>query len=89
MTKQELVEELCERTDLTRSAAFNAVDNLTAIIAEALTGGDDVILRGFGTFKRVTVKERKGRDIRQQKEIVIPARNVIKFYPSTNVKAKL
>ena len=50
MRKRELVELAARRSSLTRRQMNEAVDAIFAAIAEALTGGEPVILRGFGRF---------------------------------------
>jgi nucleoid DNA-binding protein len=50
MHKRELVELAARRSSLTRRQMNEAVDAIFAAIAEALTAGDPVILRGFGRF---------------------------------------
>ncbi|MDD3829300.1 MAG: HU family DNA-binding protein [Anaerolineae bacterium] len=50
MRKRELVELAARRSSLTRRQMNEAVDAIFAAIAEALAGGEPVILRGFGRF---------------------------------------
>lgn len=50
MRKRELVELAARRSSLTRRQMNEAVDAIFAAIAETLTAGDPVILRGFGRF---------------------------------------
>ncbi len=89
MVKQELIEALCDRTDFTRTQATHAVEGITQIIAEQLTKGNDVILRGLGTLKIVEAKEKVGRNIKNGTPLVIPAHNRIKFIPSKTIKESL
>jgi DNA-binding protein HU-beta len=59
------------------NAAFNAfIDGVSA----ALAAGEDVQLRGFGTFKPVKMKARAGRNIQTGEAIKIPARTVVRFH---------
>lgn len=89
MNKNELVNELCKRTDLRRTAAINAVEAFTDIIADAIKAGDSVTIRGFGTFKVYATKQRTARNIHKGTTVVIPERNKVKFVPSKDMKAKL
>lgn len=89
MVKQDLIEELCERTDLTQSQALEVIDTITAIAGEQFIKGESIILRGFGTFKVVEVKEKVGRNISKGTQIVIPAHKVVKFQVSKDIKNKL
>lgn len=89
MVKQDLIEELADRTSLTRSQATAAVETITAIASEQFVKGEDIILRGFGAFKVVQVKEKVGRNISKGTPIVIPAHNAVKFQPSKELKKAL
>jgi DNA-binding protein HU-beta len=50
-----------------------AYDGLFAILAETLKKGDSVAISGFGSFKVVEHKARKGRNPRTGEEIRITA----------------
>ena len=89
MVKQDLIEMLCNRTDLTQSKAREVIDTMTDIAGEQFTKGESIILRGFGTFKVVEVKERVGRNISKGTQINIPAHKVVKFQVSKSIKNKL
>jgi nucleoid DNA-binding protein len=68
MRKRELVELAARRSSLTRRQMNEAVDAVFAAIAEALTGGEPVILRGFGRFstwrRRQRIRDFEGRPTR-------------------------
>jgi nucleoid DNA-binding protein len=62
MNKKDLAAQLAERADISHVAATKYLNILfdadSGIIANALDGGDKVLLAGFATFE---IKERKGR----------------------------
>jgi DNA-binding protein HU-beta len=90
MTKAELVKTLKEQAHLASNAqAEAAYDSLFAILAESLKKGDAVALSGFGTFKVVERKARKGRNPRTGEEISIPPSKAVKFTPGKVLKADL
>lgn len=88
-TKQDLVEHLTHNCGLFRATAIKAVDGIVAKIAESLTNGEDVSLRGFGTFRTYEVSERNGRNVRTGAPITIPAHTTVKFKPGAELKNKL
>jgi DNA-binding protein HU-beta len=72
MTKAELVKALKEKASLATLAQAEAVhDGLFAILMETLKKGDSVAISGFGSFKVVERKARKGRNPRTGGEIAI------------------
>ena len=60
-----------------------------AIIGASLKNGDDVAVSGFGSFKVVQRKARKGRNPRTGKEIQIQASKSVKFTTGKALKDAL
>jgi DNA-binding protein HU-beta len=90
MTKAELVKTLKENASLaTLAQAEAAYDGLFTLLAETLKKGDSVAITGFGSFKVVARKARKGRNPRTGEEIRIPASKAVKFMPSKTLKESL
>ena len=60
MTKNDIAAELCKRIpDLPKSTALHVVDALTDILVDSFDRGENVYLRGFGTWKSRPPKRRK------------------------------
>jgi len=89
MNKRELVETVAETTGLARSGAEAAVDAVLATIAQALTGGDKVMLPGFGTFEVRERAARTGRNPQTGETIAIPASKSAGFKPASALKQTL
>jgi len=90
MTKAEFVKQLKEKAGLsTLAQAEAAYEKLFAIIKANLKKGDDVAITGFGSFKVVKRKARKGRNPRTGKEIKIPAKKAVKFTPGKALKESI
>ena len=90
MTKAEFVKTLKEQAGLsTLAQAEAAYEELFSIIGAALKKGDAVSITGFGSFKVVQRKARKGRNPRTGKEIKIPASNAVKFTTGKALKESL
>ncbi len=73
MNKTEMAERLAARTGLSKGAARDAVDDVFAIIGEALADGEDVRLPGFGTFGTRNRPARTGRNPRNGEAASISA----------------
>ena len=90
MTKAEFVKTLKEQAGLsTLAQAETAYEKLFALIGTALKKGNAVSVSGFGSFKVVNRKARKGRNPRTGKEIQIPASKAVKFTPGKALKESL
>ena len=86
MTKADIVEQLILRTGMARSAAMEAVDNTVAILADNLSKGESIYLRGLGTFDVRTAKEKIGRNINKGEAMTIPAHKTVKLILSKKIK---
>ena len=58
MTKADIVDQIAERTGLTKKDVAETVDSFLTAVARALANGHHIEIRGFGTFR---VKDRKSR----------------------------
>lgn len=86
MTKCELIAKVAQESDLTKAHAERVVESILGSIKEGLSSGDKVTLRGFGTFKVEQRAARMGRNPKTGTDVSIPAKNVVKFKPSTELK---
>ena len=90
MNKAELIEKLAKDAKLPKAAAGRALD----AFLEAVKGGlkkrnSKVTLVGFGTFRNVYRKTRKGRNPQTGEKIKIKGRNVVTFKPGKTLRDKI
>lgn len=86
MTKNELALQISQSTTLTQSQAKEATDAVFTALHCALANHHDVFIRGFGTFKVVHRASKKARNIVAGTTVQIPAKDIVKFKPSTQLK---
>lgn len=79
MTRDELVDRIAGEADITKAAATAALKAVTGGISDALAGGGDVTLVGFGTFSVSNRAARTGRNPQTGEAIQIPASRGVKF----------
>ena len=87
MNKTELIDAVATASDLSKTAAGNALDAITAAIVKAVSKGDTVTLIGFGTFKSSKRAARVGRNPQTGKELKIAATTVPRFTAGAGFKA--
>ena len=63
MNKAELIEKIAEGADISKASAGRALDSFLTSVTEELSGGGEVALVGFGTYKVNERAARKGRYI--------------------------
>lgn len=76
MTKAELVERVSDRIKLTKKQTELIVNTLFTSITDALTHGDKVELRGFGSFRVRRRQSRDGRNPKTGQSVYIPPKKV-------------
>jgi DNA-binding protein HU-beta len=86
MNRKEFVKAVAKRAGITKREAAAAINAIFEVIKETLKKGEEVRFTGFGTFKVITRRERRGRNPRTGEKIVIPAIRVVRFYPGAKLK---
>jgi DNA-binding protein HU-beta len=89
MSKQDLIDAVAERCELTKDKAKSVVDAVTERIAHQLKAGQDVRIPDFGTFKVTRRKARDGINPLTKAPLHIPATNAPKFTPAKKLKELL
>ncbi|MCF8220281.1 MAG: integration host factor subunit beta [Cryomorphaceae bacterium] len=82
MTKADLIAKISEETGLERNEVSRAVESMMDFIKTSLTNGQNVYLRGFGSFVVRERKQKTGRNISKNTTIIIPAHNIPSFKPA-------
>ena len=85
MNKADLINEVAKVVS-TKKEAQSAVDCVIESITKSLKKGEDVTLVGFGTFKVVKRKARKGRNPQTGAELKISASKAPKFVAGKALK---
>jgi DNA-binding protein HU-beta len=86
MNKNDLIASVAERTGLSKQAASQAVDATFDSITDALKGGDEVKIIGFGNFTVAKRAASQGRNPRTGESIKIAASNTPKFKAGKGLK---
>ncbi len=93
MTKAEIISQIVARTGLEKPSVTITVESLMQAIQQSMVDGENIYLRGFGTFVLKKRAEKKGRNISKGTSIKIPAHFVPAFKPCkefvAEVKSKL
>ena len=82
MTKAEIVSKVSNNLGLEKNEVLATVENLMDEIKDSLNKGENVYLRGFGSFIVKKRAEKTGRNISKNTTIRIPAHNIPAFKPA-------
>lgn len=86
MTKRKLIEIVAKKGNLTKKITREIITVFLEEIRKSLVKGEKVVLSGFGTFKVIKVKPKKGRIIKTGQEVAIPAHRSARFIVSKTLK---
>jgi integration host factor subunit alpha len=89
LTKAEIADRLFEEVGLNKREAKEFVDAFFEAIKDALEGGENVKLSGFGNFQLREKNQRPGRNPKTGEEIPISARRVVTFRPGQKLRARV
>jgi|TARA_B110000238_G_C15768022_1_gene286300 DNA-binding protein HU-beta len=82
MTKAEIVLKISKNLGLEKSEVLATVENLMKEIKGSLNNGENVYLRGFGSFIVKKRAEKTGRNISKNITIRIPEHHIPAFKPA-------
>ncbi len=82
MTKADIVNEISRSTGLERANVLDTIEKFMEVVKESLANGENVYLRGFGSFIVKTRSEKTARNISQNTTIIIPEHKIPAFKPS-------
>ena len=93
MTKAEIVNEIANKIGLEKVVVLAVVEATMENIKANMVKGENIYLRGFGTFLLKKRAEKTGRNISKNTAIKIPAHMIPAFKPAkefaTKVKSKV
>ncbi|MBS3776677.1 MAG: HU family DNA-binding protein [Bacteroidales bacterium] len=82
MTKADIVDKISQKTGIEKIVIEKIVEGFMKTVKESMIGGQNVYLRGFGSFIVKKRAQKKARNISKNTEVVIPEHYVPSFKPS-------
>ncbi len=82
MTKAELVNAVAISTGYDKTTIMNIVESAMENIKKSVANGDNVYLRGFGSFITKTRAKKIARNISKNTSVVVPEHKIPAFKPS-------
>jgi len=90
MVKSELIHKLCNlHPNMIKKDIEKILDIVFSEITDALCRGENIEIRGFGTYKIIKRKARQGRNPQNSETVQIPAKKAIKWKMSKILYNKL
>lgn len=82
MTKAEIVAEIANKTGVEKVAVQSVVETFMETLKGSMINGENVYMRGFGSFIIKERAEKTGRNISKNTTITIPAHRIPAFKPA-------
>jgi len=87
---QDIIEKVAEQAGVTKKLSEGFLQEFfDIIIDETLNKSGSVKIKGLGTFKLLSVEERKSVNVQTGEEIIIPQHEKISFVPEKDLKAAI
>lgn len=82
MTKAEVIAEIASKTGIEKADVSAALEGFFSVVKNSLSTGENVYVRGFGSFVVKRRAEKVGRIISKKQSIVIPEHSIPSFKPA-------
>lgn len=82
MTKADIVNEISRSTGIEKATVLQTIEKFMEVMKDTMAAGNNVYLRGFGSFIIKTRKAKTARNISKNTTILIPEHKIPAFKPS-------
>ena len=82
MTKADIVNEISKSTGIEKALVLETVEKFMQVVKDSLAEGENVYLRGFGSFIIKTRSEKTARNISKNTTLIIPEHKIPAFKPA-------
>lgn len=89
MTKAEIVTEIAAKTGIEKQVVMQVIEGMMETIKTSMINGEEVFLRGFGSFIIKHRAEKTARNISKNTTMIVPAHNIPAFKPAKSFVEKL
>ena len=89
MTKADLTREISQQTGIERAIVALVIEGVMEGIKSSLIGGEEVFLRGFGSFILKQRAAKTARNISRNTTIIVPEHTIPAFKPSKDFAEKV
>ena len=80
MTKAEIVAEISKSTGIEKESVLAVVEKFMEVVKDSLGNGENVYLRGFGSFILKERAEKTARNISKNTTLIIPRERHFTFF---------
>ncbi|TAH24806.1 MAG: integration host factor subunit beta [Cytophagales bacterium] len=89
MTKADVINSITQKTGLDKSEVSSTVESFLSVVKESMAEGNDIFIRGFGSFINKKKAKKTARNISKNTAIIIDEHYAPKFKPSPEFVDKI
>jgi DNA-binding protein HU-beta len=89
MTKADIINQIAQKTGIEKVAVQASVEAFMNSVKQSMESGENVYLRGFGSFVVKKRAEKTARNISKNTLIIIPSHHVPVFKPAKTFSEKI
>lgn len=89
MVKQDIVDNISENLGIDSDDIKVVIDNFMKEFKDGISRGENIYLRGLGSFTLKDTKPKKRFNINKGENILIPTKKTINFKPSIEIAKKV
>ena len=82
MTKADIVNSISQKTGIDKLIVLNTVEAFMDTVKENMANGENIYLRGFGSFILKRRAQKTARNISKNTALIIPEHNIPAFKPA-------
>ena len=82
MTKAEIATEIAKTTGIDKAAVVTVIEQFMTVVKDSLAHGENVYLRGFGSFIIKQRAQKTARNITKNTTLIVPSHNIPAFKPA-------
>ena len=82
MTKAEIISEIAEKTGLEKADVTTAVEAFFTVVKDSMIDGNNIYVRGFGSFVNKKRARKVARNISQNTSLIIDEHFIPSFKPA-------
>ena len=89
MTKAEIVSKISDQTGIEKPIVQKTVEALMETIKGSMAKGENIYLRGFGSFVVKKRADKTARNISKNTTVIVPAHHIPSFKPAEIFVSKI
>lgn len=76
MTKLELVKAISEKNGVEQKIVMNTIETMMEVMKDNMAAGNEIFLRGFGSFILKHRAQKTARNIKRQQTVIVPEHDI-------------